>query len=75
MHVYISSALIKKDNDGKWIISKIYTSKGSFDLPSHISEGLNQKLLGGTMNEIKDKILPQIEEFIKNENLIESKKK
>lgn len=75
MHVYVSNVLIKKDTDGNWFVSKVFTSKGSFDLPSHISEGLDQTLLKGTMDDIKEKILPQIEEFIKNEIHTESKKK
>jgi len=68
MHVYVSNLLWKKDNEGKWVIAKIFTSQGDFNLPSHISEKLDQSLLKSVMDDVKEKVLPQVEEFIRGES-------
>jgi len=67
MHIYTSNILLTKDKDGNWFVSKIFTGAGNFDLGSEVSEEL-QVALGNVADEVKKKIVPQIEKHIENEN-------
>ena len=65
--MYVSNILLKKAHDGSWFVSTLFTSEGSFDLGQEISKSINQKILGTTVDEIKQKVIPQVENFIKDE--------
>lgn len=74
-HIFVSNVVVKKANDGGWFVSKVFTSVGNFDLGQEVNKGLDQSKIETTIDEIKTKIIPQIQSFIKSEVEEEAKRK
>lgn len=74
-HIFVSKIELKKANDGSWFVSKVFTSEGNFDIGKESNQGLNLQIITNAVNEIKSKVLPQIQDFIVSEVEEEKKKK
>lgn len=74
-HFFVSSVALKKAHDGSWFVSKLFTSVGNFDLGQEVSKDLDKIKLETTIDDIRNKIFPQVEGFIHEEVSEEEKRK
>jgi hypothetical protein len=68
MHIFVSGFVVNKAKEGDWYVSQVRTSEGIFNLGPEVSKEItitsSIEVLG---KEVKEKLVPQIFEFLKNE--------
>lgn len=67
-HIFVSGFSINKSKEGDWLISRINTSEGAFNLgPEITKENLLTQEIETLAKSVREKLTPQIFEFLKNE--------
>lgn len=67
-HIFVSGFSVSKSKEGDWYISRVNTSEGAFNLgPEVTKENLLPQEVEVLAKSVREKLVPQIFEFLKNE--------
>lgn len=67
-HIFVSGFSVSKSKEGDWYISRVNTSEGAFNLgPEITKESLPTSFIEALAKNVRENLVPQIYEFMKNE--------